>query len=1047
MIFGLKLSDNSLNVESSIVQTKAPQGSRFSILTLTVRNLQADTNAASKLKMRANSSTTKFGQGISLVEVFEDSNSNNSFETTDKQLAANTFNSQSGQELDLDLTDSTSLTTLNQEVRLFVVYTLADDATVGTTANLTITGMNDLTLLNDSGQTSTLENSVTVTGLETYTVTDISRELVLPDQKIVPLLKISLKMNGEDVASKKYTITVKNDSANYIENSADTDGITAAYLKLDTGLDQFTEENITTLTTIDSLIPTNNSVITFDEINTNLPNGTTVNLLLVYDIGKNIPVTTSSIIKAQITNLNITGSDSNISVDNPTSKPSIPAQSNVGGISYTDLTSIIPGNSTFGKSSTVPMLRFGLQANHTTLNITQFIIQNSNTITFRTNTDSPTNITKAYVYEDTDRDSEFDGLTSENDTLIASLNMGTGSNEANRARINISYDGNVSYTINTFLSESAEGYPNNNLRKFFVIYDTGTNLEPSSGSSKLAEASIENVIGTVNIQEKEHSLNLSGTLPISSSPTATVTLQDTNLYINTISDISPTFAVQGQEKVPMLSVILTADENISSSSLTIKNNLNSFNTNSTGVSKVWLYKDVDTNGSFTKGTDTPLAINSSLSNVSLAVLSGVPFSQGNNHLLVMYDMGQSANLNAQAQLSEIKGGEGINITFGGELPNPSSPASIVTETKRLQITTIETNATSASDLTTAFSVSIQVQNTSSSDVTVTNISPRFYLSSIGGTDITSEFSYSTTTTNLTIATSTTETVQFTVSKNARSSEGAIYLDGYLEYSVGTQNAKLDRYNQDNEWYAASSVTPRLNITSTQVSYDWNIPSYIAEMYATSGSSKTTFSNQDAVPLNSGLEVVFTNQGLNIDEGSLDIQLNGTSLTRTASLSGSSLSATTWMQPTLLSVQDSNFTYDASTGTIAIGNLGTTSGILTISANDSSGQALEAASISFTINSSIQLSNVLFYPNPFQIGSEDLLLGFNITSPATVKIYIYDLYGSLVHENTIVYTALGYQKYTINQSASFLKSGYYLCRIYAEDANGNKDHKLTRLAVY
>ena len=94
-VYALKTADNSINVTSAIVQTKAPQDSQFTVLSLTVSNLTAASVALSQLKVQAQSDPTKFGQGIEKIDIYEDTNSNSAFEVSDRQLASNTFTSYS----------------------------------------------------------------------------------------------------------------------------------------------------------------------------------------------------------------------------------------------------------------------------------------------------------------------------------------------------------------------------------------------------------------------------------------------------------------------------------------------------------------------------------------------------------------------------------------------------------------------------------------------------------------------------------------------------------------------------------------------------------------------------------------------------------------------------------------------------------------------------------------------------------------------------------------------------------------------------------------
>ena len=98
---------------------------------------------------------------------------------------------------------------------------------------------------------------------------------------------------------------------------------------------------------------------------------------------------------------------------------------------------------------------------------------------------------------------------------------------------------------------------------------------------------------------------------------------------------------------------------------------------------------------------------------------------------------------------------------------------------------------------------------------------------------------------------------------------------------------------------------------------------------------------------------------------------------------------------------------------------------------------------------VRVSNFLIYPNPFTIGLSDvpLRLGFNLTRAATVKLYVFNYQGRLVFESTQDLTTVGYQTLMFDGFSGFLKSGMYICRLVATDADGYRSTATARMAVY
>lgn len=89
-----------------------------------------------------------------------------------------------------------------------------------------------------------------------------------------------------------------------------------------------------------------------------------------------------------------------------------------------------------------------------------------------------------------------------------------------------------------------------------------------------------------------------------------------------------------------------------------------------------------------------------------------------------------------------------------------------------------------------------------------------------------------------------------------------------------------------------------------------------------------------------------------------------------------------------------------------------------------------------------------YPSPYvRTALQPLCLGFDLTQPATVKVYIFNHVGSLVFQQEYRYDNIGYQTIYFGQNDGFMASGVYICKMYATDSTGNKSNSVTKFAVY
>ncbi|NBV41575.1 hypothetical protein EBR96_02235 [bacterium] len=553
-----------------------------------------------------------------------------------------------------------------------------------------------------------------------------------------------------------------------------------------------------------------------------------------------------------------------------------------------------------------------------------------------------------------------------------------------------------------------------------------------------------------------YSVNLSGARPLASSPDALVVLNGAlDVIISSANSISPTFSIQGQVKVPLLYVTLDSASNFTSTNVKILNEFASFSPTSLGVSKIWLYRDSNSN-QILDTSDTLLGTQSNPTDIATASITSVPIFSGRNDLIILYDIGansptgSSGVANARAQLSSVSS-EG-NLKFGGQsLPFPTTAASTLILDRRLTLSKIILGNPSGETYPTTFEVGMKLSNTTTGNVILTDAQPRFYIGSISGADISYEFTSTPEFSLPFTVTQNSETiVTFNVTRSTPVTDGTAVIDGFVDYvvpdsiypiAVTPGIAELIRYRGANGWVPASSETSAVQIQASSSQYYWTVPAYIKSMEILVNGSTLPFANFDSIPKQTQLTLKFVNSGQNVDENSIKVFLNGILLTRKAVVS-SGLSA---IRP---AATTGNYSFDASTGTLIVDDMGSTTGSLVVTLSDLEGNTLPTLALNFTISDRVKIENMYFFPNPYlRSASQPLVLGFGLTQPANLTVYLFNQVGNLVWTEKRRFSSVGYHTWETSFNQDFVTSGIYLCKMYAEDDNGNKSSAVTKLAIY
>jgi len=989
----------------------------------------------SKMTIKNTSPLLNFGKGITEVRVYK--SSGGSFTGTETPLVTETYSTPQPVGLSKDLEFSDLIPSGNTQTYI-VAYTFSESAALDVTSNLTLLYVTD-----SNGSNATLTTSpytFTSTGFRKIVSKSVLPSVVVPGQSKVAVMALSIQAAGES-AGKNFALKISNLGNNFVTSSGSKNGITAVYLYDDPGnsgvpLDTYFTNSSLFLASVSAGEFTANNEVTLSipnpAIQSFLAQDTTANFFVVFDIGSDFTITSNTKVQAQITSLKATGSESSRFLLSTQKYPVQSVSAAVAGLAYSNL-SKISTNGNFGPGTAAPILQFDLTGYQADMKLSTVNIRNNGTVQFATSTTQLDRVSAVSVYLD-DGNATFDGIGSK-DTLVGKKTLGVN-NQIDSVEIPVSLNA-TSILISSF-NANATGYPLNHTKQFYVVYHFGESVSNGTAKAQLLDARGKAVVDSFT----EKAIKLSGTLPAEPTPAASIDLKNTNVYISSIAIVTPTpnTVIRGQIKVPMLYITLNSKDSVASTSITIKNDSNTFFTNSSGVNKVWLYSDEAPLGTF-GAEDKFLSSNDRLINATSATLGSVPIYSGVNRMWVLYDIGQVADIRAssiRAQLASLASSAGsTSILLGGEVPSPKEPAIVSIANKNLSLSGVFTNLSAQNGLSQSTDFEMTLTNSSGSSISINDMRPRFYLNSISGKDISYQFQISANaTTSFNIPANGTKTITYTVKHLSPATKGSVIVDGYVLYKTSNGlSAVLSRYPTNAEWLSALSSPPSVEIQTVNTTYNWSLPEYISSLKILSGNIQYPFGNFNTIPEGSSLLITLRDKSI-IDETSLKISLRDVPLSKLDSTNSSS----------------SGYSYNSSTGLITVAGLGSTNGNLLISLKDLEGTQLTPAQISFLISSDLKITDLYFYPSPYRIGGGTaLLLGMNATQSANIRIYVYNMLGQEVWNGETSISNIGYQTVPpakMQDLMAALSPGMYICQVVATDiSTGKVTRAATRLSVY
>ena len=945
-----------------------------------------------------------------------------------------------------------------------------------------------------------------ITGLDATFNEPASTDIIYDaDTTKFQMLDFELTALGDD-DYKFNTIDITNDGDLSFDVNDKNEGVTTVYLYRDDGAtpNEY-DDSDTLLQEITSFSSTTN--VTFDLVGEPDADRTvqgTDGFLLLYDIGASTNIQSDDNldgndddllnVSARISGITGTGDSSGLAYGpiNITTEVSNNADVYLTGmvIEYVDnlLLDEFPSTNVSAELTNIPLLKFKAKAIGIDVLLSELVITNEFK-TFST-TSRQDGLTKLIWYVD-DGNETFDGIDIE--TEIDSIDLDADPDDAgDDAGDEADFNTNVKATIVDYTAGNAIAI--NNSQVYFILADFGSNMsagdQVSLNVGVSTRASYDEGDDDVYTNDGDYSdLEIGSQLPLSVTPTQDTTLIDPDLILHTdYTDILFANTNSGSERLvagmydlPVYGITIDVNEEVTDASFEFDSPHKYFSSESTGISKLSLYLDMDKDDTLTEG-DIFLASTETFTNSGgTATVTGVDLAQGQNQrLLVLATLGQrvtTADDLFSISLNNVTIADDSSVA--GMFSNPITPEEFDVSEHLLQIDNLVTTIADSNviDQDSEFDVTLVVGANSdlnygangtiqllSPDTETPYTIPKFYLDGVSGSDRSYEFDVtfnataSTDQSSLFVAfhdggVTTTKTMVFDVDAENITSEGNYLVDADVYYTV---NSVASNYLSHNvlltrskgvgaDFKSAVDLTDdpitdgiEPSIVTTNDTYSWTLPAYVDSVQVQVNNQFADFTNYQSIPQNSSLKITFANTGNDIDPASISIDLNGVEVPSVASISSGST--------------DNYFEYESTTGVLTIDSLGSTSGQLNLFVNDMFGEAYPDAPFIFFTSESLQVEKLLVYPNPYAPSiSTGLSVGFSITQPATVSFRIYDAMGRELTRLDKTAFPMGYNVQSwdsiIDTSSQYIASGTYYIKLTAETDDGEKVYATTKLAVY
>lgn len=973
------------------------------------------------------------------------------FDSGDTKISATTTDYTSAATTSITFTINETITTTSKTILLVF--------TTGSTASITETMTIDVT--NDNSGAITVNTSdIDVVGVDS-SFTDLSavNQLVYDaDATKFEMLQFQLTPDSEGYFIENIIIS---NSESSFDSTESNEGVSGLYLYKESSGAGFSKDNDTLLKSITNV---NGDPVTFNSTSTatfsftssdgdNRKITAATTFYVVVDLGPstNVEVNDTQVnINAKVTSLTGSGVNSGYSYGpinisgNSNNNRSVP----LTGMVIKSVTNIFPSMNAAAGLTDIPILKFVAKSVGLKTRLNSLVISNDSN-TFDSNGNN-TGITALKWVKD-DAGGEYSGYGLNGPGLSPNLDTLLGATFA------INDSSTATFTYDNADVDIASGAE----QTFYILADFGANM--SSGKSVSLNISANSQVaadkdGNLIVGDAGDSgytaLKIGSSLPLTVTPTQSITLVEPQLTIKTPMDVpidgngvglfcdtdvdaictdgggATKKLVAGMYDVLMYVFDFDASRSLSGVSFEFQSPNRYFSQESIGISKLSLYLDKDKNGALGSGDiflgSTDVFTNSG----KTATISNVSLPQGKDQkLLLLFDIGQRV-LDSTDQLSiQLSNVSASDNVVAGMFPNPIVPYTYDVDEHNLKLQKLMSDIPDTNIITQAstFDVTAFVEPTGTGvkaiqlvQVGSTGVplsSPKFYLGGVSGSNRTYEFT-STFRTDQSFAVNNLFNNHDITSLGAGNAINLVYRVS-AENIISEGNYLIDfdvYYQMTDDTYLTSSRTtnnPVRILFTRSKGAGTNYKSAVALSGSTSElnsqkftPSMTTTNKVYSWSLPAYIELVsvqvnnaftsFNNYQSVPQNTQFKIQFidNGQDIDPSSlllQLNGAPIKSESEIS---VDSTDIYYEYDVTSGELLVSSIGDASGTLTVSANDNFGQAYPSAPLIFFTSANLEIEKFFVYPNPFSpsVGSSELQFGFTLTQAATVSIKLYDAMG-------------------------------------------------------
>ncbi|MDD5455977.1 MAG: hypothetical protein PHV30_02970 [Candidatus Margulisbacteria bacterium] len=664
-------------------------------------------------------------------------------------------------------------------------------------------------------------------------------------------------------------------------------------------------------------------------------------------------------------------------------------------------------NSIFIGGMEVPLLAFRLKSYFCTTTVNSIKLRNNADLKFLNDFSDNSRIEGVTVYRDTNTNNIWDFV----DPQLLNIQRGN--------YVYISPNEEIVLTLNqvltTFNDISQE-------KLFFINYV----LAQSTETNKKALGHLTDLNYSESLFGNNHTLKS----VLESSPTVDFTTGKADIFISSSNFLVSTVSILGEVLSPVLKFYVKAIENVSTLNIQISNNLVLFTGDDLGIKKITVVQDEDNNDQYSLSDILQSTIVSFSSKTTADItLKQLSNTHGDYNFLILFDIGMKIpqaqymsdylriNINKSAATSSI------NIAAMFPLPKPDGLISLTENKVSLELISV-TPSVLHDVITKQIYLSFRVHNDFGSAISIKDMYPQFYEQNLSSLNVSYLYEFVTTQSfPVTLASKASLDIFYIASPNQSFVPESLFVDGFLRYRYLGKNIDLRRVKAFN-WESTTSGNSSTKISiPTQDIFFLEFPEYIEKVERQSFGITSNFRNGEIIENGDYLLVYFIRNGREVDLSLTQTYFNDVMLTP-------------FSVPAVAS--------DPDQGVLKIGPLNANQGTIKIVPYDTAKNQYPTADITFFSNNDFFVSNFLVYPtkvNPLNIQADPMKIGFLLSKPCHVDLYLFNSLGSTVWDYAQDYSDFGYKLVSFNgilNNGELLHKGLYLLKIVIHES-GKKNY--------